>query len=127
MDRFGWVALAHQLVIGARGFESALLVVHCSTVTDSNAPEVDSASPLGVETLEKLRVVLLECELVLISVADEIDLNFEECLAGLTAVRGLVGHTWGRRACCCRTRRSSPRGPRVRRDPELFMPDMLLP
>lgn len=95
MDRFGWVAWAHQLVVGARGFEAALLVVHCTTVTDSNAPEVDSASPLGVETLEKLRVVLLECELVLISVADEVDLNIEECLAGLTAIRGLVGHTWG--------------------------------
>lgn len=64
-------------------------------MTDTNAPEVDSASPLGVETLEKLRVALLECELALIAVADEIDLNFEECLAGLTAVRGLVGHAWG--------------------------------
>jgi hypothetical protein len=64
-------------------------------VTDFNAPEVDSASPLGVETLEKVRVALLECELVLISVAGEIDLNVEECLAGLASARGLVGHAWG--------------------------------
>ena len=65
-------------------------------MTESNyAPEVDSASPLGLQILEELRVLLLECQLVLISLADEVDLNFEECLGGLTAVRELVAQASG--------------------------------
>lgn len=65
-------------------------------MTESNyAPEVDSASPLGLQILEELRVLLLECQLVLISLADEVDLNFEECLGGLTAVRELIAQASG--------------------------------
>lgn len=65
-------------------------------MTESNyAPEVDSASPLGLQILVELRVLLLECQLVLISLADEVDLNFEECLGGLTAVRELVAQASG--------------------------------
>ncbi|MCV7152609.1 hypothetical protein [Mycolicibacterium pyrenivorans] len=65
-------------------------------MTESNyAPEVDSASPLGLQILEELRVLLLECQLVVISLADEVDLNFEDCLGGLTAVRELVAQASG--------------------------------
>lgn len=65
-------------------------------MTDSdNAPEVDSASPIGLQILEELRILLLECQLVLGALRDEVDLNFEECLAGLTAVRELVRHASG--------------------------------
>ncbi|BBX16561.1 hypothetical protein [Mycolicibacterium duvalii] len=65
-------------------------------MTESNdRPDDDSASPLGLQILEELRIHLLQCQLVLISLADEVDLNFEECIAGLTAVRDLVGHASG--------------------------------
>ena len=45
--------------------------------------------------LEELRILLLECQLVVVALADEVDLNFEDCHAGLTAVRELAEHAWG--------------------------------
>jgi len=65
-------------------------------VTDScGSRRVDSASPLGLQMLEELRILLLECQLVVVALADEVDLNFEDCHAGLTAVRELAEHAWG--------------------------------
>ena len=65
-------------------------------MTDSRTwRRVDSASPLGVQMLEELRIHLLECQLVVVALADEVDLNFEDFHAGLNAVRELAEHAWG--------------------------------
>ena len=96
LDRFGWVAWARHSVMVARVAKSALLVVHSLSVVDSGfAPMTDSASLVGLEALDELRIRLLACQLALEAIEDEVDLNFDETFAGLASHLPLWGVSSG--------------------------------
>lgn len=60
--------------------KSALLVVHCWIVfeTDSDFDPAETVSSLALEVIDKLRLKMLECLLVLQTLSDEADLNLTE-------------------------------------------------
>jgi hypothetical protein len=96
LDRFGWVAWARHSVMVARVAKSALLVVHSLSVVDSGfAPMTDSASLVGLEALDELRIRLLACQLALEAIEDEVDLNFDETFAGLASLQQLARQAFG--------------------------------
>jgi hypothetical protein len=67
---------------------SALLVVHSGMVDTLATPHpLDTATPLGLDILDELCTVLLECLMVAEAVQFEVSLNLDELLNALTAIQ----------------------------------------